>query len=113
METLCNTSEFPHPGHTLDKTPWAPDCTGRLVLGYHYGKDSTAHPRCQRGGTLPGVLKPGGNGVLCRHVLDWAVDMVRAGNVVFLGTHNAAARAAAKAAAKAAVKAAAKAADAY
>lgn len=46
---------------------------------------------------MPGVLKPGGDGVLCWHVPDWAVDMVRAGNVVFLNTHNAAARAAAKA----------------
>lgn len=103
VETLCNEPNFREPGRTLDKTPWETDSTGRLVLGYHNTNASTAHPACVRGGTLPGVPKPGGDGDLCWHVPDWAVGMVRAGNVVFLNTHNSAARAAAKEAAKAAI----------
>ncbi|CAN0312638.1 unnamed protein product, partial [Ectocarpus sp. 13 AM-2016] len=98
VETLCNRPNFLEPGRTRDKTTWATASTGQLVQGYHYGKNSGEHPRCQRAGTLPGVLKHDSEGVLCWHVADWAVDMVRAGNVVFLGTHNKAARVAPKAA---------------
>lgn len=98
MKALCNKPKFLEPGRTLEKMYWETDSTWRLVLGYYNSHDSTAHPRCQRGGTLPGVLKPGGDGVLCWHVPDWAVDMVRTGKVVFLSTHNAAAKAAGKAA---------------
>lgn len=95
---LCNTPQFQKPGRTLERTFWEKDSKGQLVLGYHNSHSSTANPRCQSAGTLPGVLKHDSEGVRCWHVADWAVEDVRNGNVVFRGTHNAAARAAAKAA---------------
>lgn len=95
---LCNKPGFQEPGRTRQRTFWEYDSKGQLVLGYHWGLGSTTNPRCQRAGTLPGVLKHDSEGVLCWHVADWAVDDVRNGNVVFLNTHNTAARAAAKAA---------------